>query len=64
MIKINAEKINYEELNDLVRNSTDDVEIAGCLGQRFIGAGLSDKNLKITGTPGNALGAYLNGALI
>ena len=64
MIKINSEKINYEELNDLVRNSTEDVEISGCLGQRFIGAGLSDKNLKITGTPGNALGAYLNGAKI
>ena len=64
MIKINSEKINYEDLNDLVRNSPEDVEITDCLGQRFIGAGLSDKNLKITGTPGNALGAYLNGAVI
>ena len=64
MIKINAEKINYEELNDSVRKTTEDVEITDCLGQRFIGAGLSDKNLVINGTPGNALGAYLNGALI
>ena len=64
MIKINTENLNYEELNDLVRKTTEDVEITGCLGQRFIGAGLSDKSLKITGTPGNALGAYLNGAVI
>ena len=64
MIKINAENLNYEELNDLVRKTTEDVEITDCLGQRFIGAGLSDKNLKIHGTPGNALGAYLNGAKI
>ena len=64
MIKINAEKINYEELNDSVRKTTEDVEITDCLGQRFIGAGLSDKNLVINGTPGNALGAYLNGAVI
>lgn len=64
MIKINAEKLTYEELNDKVRQAAEDVEISGALGERFIGAGLSDKNLKIHGTPGNALGAYLNGAKI
>ena len=36
--------------------------IINCLGQRFIGAGLSQKQITIHGTPGNALGAYLNGA--
>ena len=64
MIKINAENLNFDELNEQVRNAKEDVEISGCLGQRFIGAGLSDKNLTIKGTPGNALGAYLNGSTI
>lgn len=63
MIKINAENLNFDELNEKIRNA-DDAEISGCLGQRFIGAGLSDKKLVIKGTPGNALGAYLNGAKI
>ena len=43
MIKINASDLNFEELNDAVRSANDDVEISDCLGQRFIGAGLSDK---------------------
>lgn len=64
MIKINAENLTFDTLNDKVRNIVDGAEISNCLGQRFIGAGLSDKNLKIHGTPGNALGAYLNGAFI
>ena len=64
MIKINANGLPFQELNDKVRNADCDVEITGALGERFIGAGLSGKNLKITGTPGNALGAYLNGSII
>ena len=64
MIKLNAESLNFDILNEKIRNSDGDIEISGCLGQRFIGAGLSDKNLIIKGTPGNALGAYLNGGKI
>lgn len=64
MIKINAENINFKTLNEQVRQATEDVEISGALGERFIGAGLSDKKLLIHGTPGNALGSYLNGATI
>lgn len=33
-------------------------------GQRYIAAGLGKKELTLTGTPGNALGAYLNGTRI
>ncbi|MBO7526217.1 MAG: glutamate synthase, partial [Clostridia bacterium] len=62
MIKLNALNLNFDQLNEAVRNSKEDIEISDCLGQRFIGAGLSDKNLTIYGTPGNALGAYLNGS--
>ena len=64
MLKINAENVNFKDLNDKVRQATEDVEITGTLGERFIGAGLSDKNLVIKGTPGNALGAYLNGSVV
>ena len=54
MKKINAENIVFNELNNKVRAENEDVEITDCLGQRFIGAGLSDKTLTIKGTPGNA----------
>lgn len=62
-MNINAKNIPYKTLNEQVRTSSDrDVTIEGCLGQRFIAAGLSDKRITIRGVPGNALGAYLNGA--
>ena len=64
MIKIDAKNLIFDALNEKIRNSEDNFEISNCLGQRFIGAGLSDKNLTIKGTPGNALGAYLNGGRI
>lgn len=59
---IDAKGMGYAELNQAIRQSTQEVEISNCLGQRFIGAGMSDKKITILGTPGNALGAYLNGA--
>ena len=64
MIKIDANGLDFERLNAIIRGGEGDIEISGCLGQRFIGAGLSDKTLTIFGTPGNALGAYLNGSTI
>ena len=64
MIKIDVKNLNFKELGDVVRSAKEDIEISDCLGQRFIGAGLSDKSLIIKGTPGNALGAYLNGGQI
>lgn len=64
MIRINAEKLKFNELNNMVRNSEGEIEIINCLGQRFIATGLGKNKIKIKGTPGNALGAYLNGAEI
>ena len=61
-MEINAAGLEFKELNEKIRNSDEDIKITGCIGQRFIAAGLSDKKIEITGTPGNALGAYLNGA--
>lgn len=63
MKRIDAKNLEFSELNDIIRN-TGDCEIKNCLGQRFIAAGMSYRSIKINGTPGNALGAYLNGGTI
>ncbi len=58
-------ELHFQKLNEAVRESRDtEITIDNCLGQRYIGAGLSGKTVTINGTPGNALGAYLNGAEI
>ncbi|MBR4256976.1 MAG: glutamate synthase [Clostridia bacterium] len=54
----------HREINDAVREAEEGIVIENCLGQRFIGAGMSDKSITVNGVPGNALGAYLNGAEI
>ena len=62
---IDAKNLGYDELNKMIKDSADEkFELANVLGQRYIGAGMSGKEIKISGTPGNALGAYLNGAKI
>ena len=61
---INAANLNYRVLNEALRRTDDDCIIEGCCGQRFIAAGMSDKNITVNGIPGNALGAYLNNANI
>ncbi len=64
MIILNARATDNAALNESVRAAKDGCEIIGCIGERFIGAGLSDRTISIKGIPGNALGAYLNGAKI
>ena len=59
---ISAREHTYQELNRLVRECGEDVTINDCCGERFIGTGDSGKTITINGTPGNALGAYLDGA--
>ena len=61
---LNAKNLNYKALNEALRKATDDCNISGCCGQRYIAAGMSDKSITVNGIPGNALGAYLNGATI
>ena len=63
-IQIN-ETLHFKTLNEQIRNATDtEIILEHCIGQRYIGAGLSDKKMIINGIPGNALGAYLNGSTI
>ena len=56
--------LEHREVNRLLRDTGADCTLTGCCGQRFIAAGMSGKNIRIEGVPGNALGAYLNGGTI
>ena len=61
---ISAGELNFKELNRQVRAAEGNVRICDCFGQRFIGCAMRGKRLTIDGTPGNALGAYLDGGVI
>ncbi|MCL2081900.1 MAG: glutamate synthase [Oscillospiraceae bacterium] len=61
---ISAAGVGFKELNQQIRQGKGDVIVENCCGQRFIGSGINGKRLTITGTPGNALGAYLDGGVI
>ena len=63
-MSLNVKGLNYKALNEALRKNISDIILEECCGQRFIAAGMSDKNITINGVPGNALGAYLNGAYI
>lgn len=64
MKEIDAKGMDYRALNEAIQAAGDDCCITGCLGQRFLAAGLQSKSIRIDGIPGNALGAYLDGARI
>lgn len=61
---IKANELKFSELNEKIRTGPEKCRIIGCLGQRFIAAGMDKKSIVIDGIPGNALGAYLSGAVI
>ena len=61
---INANGLDHKALNEAIRNADGKCRVTGCCGQRFIAAGMSGKDIEISGTPGNALGAYLNGGTV
>ena len=64
-MKIDATDMPFDVLNDTVRQCPDaDLEITGLVGQRFIAAGAEARHIRLQGTPGNALAAYLNGATV
>ena len=61
---IEAGSLSFSELNETIRSAGAKCRVSACLGQRFIAAGMSRKSIEIDGIPGNALGAYLDGANI
>ncbi len=64
-MQLNVRQYGFQELNACLRETTDrDITLEGCIGQRFIAAGMSGKQISIHGIAGNALGAYLNGSVI
>ena len=63
-MKINAEGLEFREINESIRAAGKKATLVGCRGQRFICAGMADVSVTIEGVPGNALGAYLNGATV
>jgi len=63
-MSILAKNHHFRELNERIKAAGAFVHIDDCYGERFIGSALKDKTLIINGTPGNALGCYLDGAVI
>ncbi|MDR1409991.1 MAG: glutamate synthase [Oscillospiraceae bacterium] len=62
---INAAGMEFQTLNEsITKESGKELILMGVLGQRFLAAGRKEGNIAIHGVPGNALGAYLNGAEI
>jgi glutamate synthase domain-containing protein 3 len=65
MTVIDAKALHFQTLNDMIRQNTDDeVRLTNVLGQRYIASGMGVRRLTIEGTPGNALAAYCDGAVI
>jgi glutamate synthase domain-containing protein 3 len=65
-IKIDASGIYYRDLNEklrgLIAGGTRNITLENICGQRYIGTDLDQPvNIEIYGTPGNDLGAFMNG---
>ena len=62
---IDAMGLDFTKLCAKIKKAgTRSVVVENCLGQRYIGSGMSGANIVINGTPGNALGAYFDGGSI
>ena len=69
IVKIDASGVPHRELNERLKGAASDgvlrVELRNVYGQRYIGTGLDRPvELEIFGTPGNDLGAFMNGSRI
>lgn len=62
-MRTDATNKSYAELNRIIKEN-EYTEITNCLGQRFLADGTCGKRVKITGTAGNDLGAFLSGGEI
>ena len=69
VVNIDASGVYYRELNnrlrDVVANGSRKIELRNVYGQRYIGTDLDKPvEIEIFGTPGNDLGAFMNGPRI
>jgi glutamate synthase domain-containing protein 3 len=68
-INISADGVHYRDLNTLIREAVERgakrIELRGVHGQRYVGTNLrASADIHIYGTPGNDLGAFMNGPRI
>jgi glutamate synthase domain-containing protein 3 len=68
-VKMDASGVFYRELNarlrDMTSNGTSKIELRNVYGQRYIGTDLDKPvNIEVFGTPGNDLGAFMDGPRI
>ncbi|HPT78482.1 MAG TPA: glutamate synthase [Candidatus Atribacteria bacterium] len=63
-MNVSARRLGSRILNDEIRRAEEDIIIEDCFGERYIGSCASSITITINGTPGNAMGAYLDGATI
>jgi glutamate synthase domain-containing protein 3 len=66
VVKIDAAGVYYRDLNtrlrEVVSNGTRQIEVQNVFGQRYIGTDLNKPvEIEIYGTPGNDLGAFMDG---
>lgn len=65
MMYIDASGKDYAQLGEILRRTDEkEITVENCIGQRYIGCAAKDVSITINGTPGNALGSYLDGASI
>ncbi len=69
LVRIDASGVYYRDLNtrlrDVTCNGTRKIELRNVYGQRYIGTDLNEPvEIEIFGTPGNDLGAFMNGPKI
>ena len=67
-MKIDANGMHFSALNERVRDCEErEIYIANCVGQRYIGTGLSDKEIAVGGTedaPEAVLQVTYDGAVV
>lgn len=63
-MKFNDKEYKANQINDAIKAAGGVATLTDVLGERFIACGLKEGVVTINGTPGNALGAYLDGAEI
>lgn len=57
---LDAQNMDSAELNRALRHCDGGCHVRNCLGQRYIGCGMADRNITVSGTPGAMLGAFLH----
>lgn len=63
-MKMSAKGKTYQEVNEMIKRENGTVIVTDVMGERFLASGQSGKKIEFYGTPGNALGAYLDGATV